>query len=117
MGKYQDYAVPDVVYLDVDGTLLIDERVNHALVTWARRQHSEGKQIIVWSARGADNAERAVELCGIGDIVTHALSKPGYVVDDLGTRFTQYMEIIHVNEIDGRDRQAPKPSGVYVGSL
>jgi len=117
MREYQDYAVPDVVYIDVDGTLLVDDRVNHDLVTWARRQHSEGKQLIVWSARGAGNAKRAVELCGMGDIVTHALSKPGYVVDDLAARFTQYMEIIHPNEIDNRGKQVPQGGGVYVGSL
>ncbi|MCQ8105533.1 hypothetical protein NP590_15585 [Methylomonas sp. SURF-2] len=96
------YPVPNVVYVDVDGTLLINNRVNHPLVAWVRDQHSEGKQIVVWSARGVGAAIMAVDVCGIRDIVSHTLSKPGYVVDDLGKRFTQYMEIIHVNEIDGR---------------
>lgn len=94
------YSKPNVIYIDVDGTLLIDDRVNQPLVDWARLRFLEGKEIIVWSARGADNAKRAVEICGIGDIVSHTLSKPGYVVDDLGTGFTRYMDIIHVSDID-----------------
>lgn len=114
--EYMDYPKPDVVYIDVDGTLLTDNRVNHQLVAWARQQHHQGKQIIVWSARGADNARRAVELCDMGSIVSHALSKPGYVVDDLGHRFTQYMEIIQVNDIDG-NHQTNKPCGVRVSSI
>ena len=103
--SFIDYEKPDVVYIDVDGTLLVDDRVNHQLVSWARRQYSEGNQIVVWSARGADNAKRAVELCGIVDIVSHTLSKPGYVVDDLGHRFTEHMEVIHVNDIDRNHRE------------
>ncbi len=114
--EYIDYPKPDVVYIDVDGTLLTDNRVNHQLVAWARQQYNQGKQIIVWSARGADNARRAVELCDMGSIVSHALSKPGYVVDDLGHRFTQYMEIIQVNDIDGH-HQTNKPCGVRVSSI
>lgn len=113
---YIDYPKPDVVYIDVDGTLLVDDSVNHQLVSWARQRHNEGKQIIVWSARGADNARRAVELCGINDIVSHTLSKPGYVVDDLGHRFTQYMEVIHVNDIDG-NAQDRKHAGAFVCSI
>ena len=111
-----DYPKPDVVYIDVDGTLLVDDVVNHPLVSWARQRHNEGKQIIVWSARGVDNAKRAVELCKIDDIVSHTLSKPGYVVDDLGHRFTQYMEVIHVNDIDG-NYQEHQPSKGMVSLL
>ncbi len=111
-----DYPKPDVVYIDVDGTLLVDDVVNHQLVSWARQRHHEGKQIIVWSARGADNARRAVELCKIDDIVSHALSKPGYVVDDLGHRFTQYMEVIHVNDIDG-NYQKRQPAGAIISLI
>ncbi|MEI8572210.1 hypothetical protein U737_09705 [Methylomonas sp. LW13] len=113
---YIDYQKPNVVYIDVDGTLLVDDRINHQLVAWARRQFADGKQIIVWSARGADNAKRAVELCGIGDIVSHALSKPGYVVDDLGIGFTRFMDIIHVADID-RPVQDKANSGVRVSMI
>ncbi len=108
MGKpFTDYQKPDVVYIDVDGTLLIDDQVNHVLVTWARHEYNKGKQIIVWSARGEANARLAVDVCGMCDIVSHTLSKPGYVVDDLGSGFTQYMDIIHVNDI-GPTGQQPR---------
>ena len=106
---FEEYAVPDVVYIDVDGTLIINDRVNKSLVRWSRKQAAAGKQIIVWSARGEENSKRAVEMCGISDIVSHALSKPGYVVDDLGNGWTQYMNIMHVNDIDRSNRQGKRP--------
>lgn len=96
------YPRPNVVYVDVDGTLLINGRVNYPVVNWVREKHLEGNQIVVWSARGVGAAIMAVDMCEIRDIVSHTLSKPGYVVDDLGKKFTKYMSIIHVNEIDGR---------------
>jgi hypothetical protein len=109
---YIDYPKPDVVYIDVDGTLIINDEVNHQLVAWARQKHAQGKQIIVWSARGEGNARRAVALCNISDIVSHALSKPGYVVDDLGAGFTRYMDVIHVSDLNqtdmGKDPAGPK---------
>lgn len=114
--SFVDYPKPEVVYIDVDGTLLLDDRVNHRLVDWARRQHAEGKQIVVWSARGANNAKRAVQLSGIDDIVSYALSKPGYVVDDLGADFTRYMDVIHVNDID-RQSQNQQPAGIRISLL
>lgn len=103
--SFQDYDVPDVVYIDVDGTLIIDDRVNRPLVKWARNQATQGKEIIVWSARGEENARNAVDLCGLNDIVSHTLSKPGYVVDDLGSQFTHYMNIIDVNEINNKSQK------------
>lgn len=104
--SYTDYPVPNVVYVDVDGTLLVDDQMNQPLIEWIWQRHYEGKQIIVWSARGAEAARLAVDQCEIGDIVSHTLSKPGFIVDDLGHRFTEYMKIIHVNEIDGKSRES-----------
>lgn len=112
---FKDFPVPDVVFIDVDGTLIVDGNVNHDLVMWARQQATNGKDIIVWSARGKSNAEHAVDICGIRDIVSHMISKPGYVVDDLGNGWTQYMNIIHVDDIN-RSKQN-KTSEVYVSLL
>ncbi|OAI19867.1 hypothetical protein A1507_05805 [Methylomonas koyamae] len=109
------YSKPNVIYIDVDGTLIINNRANQTLVDWARLRFLEGKEIIVWSARGADNARRAVEICGIGDIVSHTLSKPGYVVDDLGHGFTRYMDIIQVSDID--QSNAPKQRQTRVSMI
>jgi hypothetical protein len=84
MARRQKYPPPDVIYIDVDGTLLKSGRPDQTIVEWARKKYEEGFQIIVWSSRGAINAQRGVFLAGIGDIVSFALSKPGYVVDDKG---------------------------------
>ncbi len=108
--NFEEYAVPDVIYIDVDGTLIINQQVNHSLVAWARQRAAEGNEIIVWSARGAANSKKAVNMCGIADIVTHTLSKPGCIVDDLGNGWTQYMNIMHVNDIDRRHDQDIEPS-------
>jgi predicted mannosyl-3-phosphoglycerate phosphatase (HAD superfamily) len=86
----QKYPPPEVIYIDVDGTLLKNGRPDTKVVDFARRKYDEGFQIIVWSSRGAVNAIRAVLLADIEDIVSFKLSKPGYIVDDKGWTWTKY---------------------------
>jgi len=89
------YPPPKVIYIDVDGTLIQGGKVNTPLVNWAREKYNDGFQIIVWSSRGAGNSHLAVMQADMEDIVTHILSKPGYIVDDKGwgwTKFTTQVE-------------------------
>ena len=88
------YPPPDVIYVDVDGTLLVNGKPNPNVVRLIREKHEDGFQIIVWSSRGSVNAIRAVGLAGLNDIVSHKLSKPGYIVDDKGWSWTRYTEQI-----------------------
>jgi len=99
----QKYPPPNVIYIDVDGTLIQGEQVNMPLVKWAREKHNDGYQIIVWSSRGEGNARAGVLKAGIGDIVTHTLSKPGHIVDDQGWSWTKFTV-----EVGGFKSTAPK---------
>ncbi|WP_031386503.1 hypothetical protein [Desulfonatronum thiodismutans] len=81
---------PDVIAVDVDGTLFRpvpgqrEMEANADLITWIRERKAEGFTIMIWSLRGQEYAQDAVDLAGIGDVVDLVLSKPGYVVDDTG---------------------------------
>jgi len=88
------YPPPEVMYVDVDGTLLVNGKPNHKVVALIREKYEEGFQIIVWSSRGSLNAVKAVYLADIEDIVAFKLSKPGYIVDDKGWSWTRYTKQI-----------------------
>ena len=94
VNKRIKYPRPKVIYVDVDGTLLNGDVVNTELVTWLRHKSNLGFAIIVWSARGVSNANRAVRTAGITDIIDQTLCKPGYVVDDKGWSWTKYVKQI-----------------------
>ena len=108
----QKYQPPKVIYIDVDGTLIQRKKVNVPLVEWARKKHDdEGYQIIVWSSRGAGNAHLAVVQADIGDIVSHMLSKPGYIVDDKGwswIKFTRQVNDFFDSSVTTRRRSTVK---------
>lgn len=85
------YPDTQIIDVDVDETLLIPEEgcfvprdVNHKLVKKLREWHAKGKTITVWTsnADGVKWAVRAVELCGIEDIVFSVRAKPTTIVDD-----------------------------------
>ena len=76
------YPVRRVIAVDVDGTLIRAGAVNLDLVGWCRAQHAAGFQLIVWSANGEQHAREATRLAGMEDVVAHAISKPGIVLDD-----------------------------------
>jgi len=80
---------PRVIFVDVDDTLLINNRVNSALVRWIILKAAEGYDINVWSMRGEQAAEDAVEQCKLTGVVNACLSKPGIIVDDKGWTWTK----------------------------
>lgn len=88
------YPRQKVIYVDVDDTLIIDKKVNTELIKWLIKKHVDDYEINVWSMAGKKHAERAVERCGIALIVSNTLSKPGYIVDDMGWNWIQYTKAI-----------------------
>jgi hypothetical protein len=91
---------PKVLAIDVDKTLIINGKPNALLVEGIRLRHSEGFQIIVWSSRGEANSIRAVELCGLSDVVSYCISKPGYIVDDQGWRWIKYTRNLTARQVN-----------------
>ena len=88
------YPRQKVIFVDVDDTLIINKKVNSDLCDWLILKYADGYQINVWSMAGQKHAEDAVDSSGIKHIVSNTLSKPGYIVDDMGWRWTQYTKAI-----------------------
>jgi len=95
------YPTRKALFVDVDGTLVINGKANVELVEAIRTRHKNGFTITVWSARGEANSKRAVELCGIGDVVSHTISKPTFVVDDKGWGWIKHAPSLTVEQAKG----------------
>ena len=98
MHKEQQYPPPSTIAIDVDGTLIISGEVNRPLVAWAAVQKARGYKLMLWSARGEQHAERAAQLveqaCHLPQFFDAVVSKPGYVIDDLGWTWVRYTRVI-----------------------
>ena len=89
-------CTPPTAFVDVDGTLLLwtgkngaeaAPPINEALILRIRALKADGWDICVWSYGSAEHARRAVEYCGIADVVDWCINKPTLIVDDTGPRF------------------------------
>jgi hydroxymethylpyrimidine pyrophosphatase-like HAD family hydrolase len=72
------------IAVDVDGTLHSQGRPNQALIDWCRERRAAGIEMVLWSARGREHAQRAAEAFGCVDAFDSIVSKPGCIVDDMG---------------------------------
>ena len=84
------------IFIDVDGTLVFhdapdpgnvanavgDPIVNIGLVKQIKEWHTEGKIMVVWSARGKNVAEWAIKFAKIEPYISFACGKPSIFVDD-----------------------------------
>lgn len=90
----QKYPPPRTIAVDVDGTLVVQGRLNGQQVDWCRQRRADGYSVFLWSSRGADHARRVAESFGVTEVFDLILSKPGLIVDDQGwgwTRFTRWV--------------------------
>ncbi len=81
----------ETIYLDVDGTLIQwpgcvgdgEPWANRTLIARLRAWLDEGdRRLFVWSYGGVAHARKAVEFCGIADIVSGCMGKPTVIIDD-----------------------------------
>lgn len=87
------YPRQKVIAIDVDETLIIKGKLNRPLLEWCAKQKAKGFTLILWSARGKENAEKAEKMSGLKfDIV---MSKPGHIVDDIGWGWVRYTQEIN----------------------
>lgn len=93
--KVAKYERQPVVYVDVDGTLLLDGEINRELVDWCRLQHANGMELVLWSMAGRQHALQVAERAGIVDVFSAILSKPGYIVDDDAWRWVRFAKVIN----------------------
>ena len=82
------------IAIDVDGTLFIRGQVNEKLRTWCIEQKEAGYTLMLWSARGQDYAKQAAIDADMVDIFADIVSKPAYIVDDMGWTWIKYTKII-----------------------
>jgi hydroxymethylpyrimidine pyrophosphatase-like HAD family hydrolase len=94
MIRQQKYPPPRVIAVDVDGTLHVNGRVNQAVVEYCKARKADGFRLMLWSARGLGHAQRAADQFGLVDLFDDIVSKPGYVLDDLGWSWIKYTRII-----------------------
>lgn len=90
----QAYPPPKVIAVDVDGTLHHAGRLNETLVAYLQARKSEGFRLMLWSARGIANATAAIETFGLHGLFDDVVSKPGYIIDDLGWTWIKYSRVI-----------------------
>jgi hydroxymethylpyrimidine pyrophosphatase-like HAD family hydrolase len=82
------------IAVDVDGTLQILGKPNLRLIEWLKAKKDQGFSLMLWSSRGESNARHYAEAFGIADLFDVICSKPGYIVDDKGWKWTQYTRVI-----------------------
>ena len=124
-----------MIYVDVDGTLLIwpepdpgvyyvgqentqEPKINEKVVDQIKLFHEGGWEIVVWSANGREHAQWAVDFCGIGPYIIAVLKKPLIFIDDsyvwLGTR-TYYNQELETVWLDVRKRDGNRKEFDYLG--
>jgi hypothetical protein len=90
----QKYQPPRVIAVDVDGTLFSGCTPNPKVIAWCRAQKAAGFTLFLWSSQGEAHCHEAIERSQTHDIFTHVLSKPGYILDDLGWSWIKYTRAI-----------------------
>ena len=106
------YQKQKVIAVDVDNTLIIDNEPNQPLIEWIIKKKEEGYRLILWSARGEDNAIQAAMITGTTNIFDTIISKPGYIVDDDEWFWTILTEVISPDiKVVKRKRRAVMNSG------
>lgn len=93
-GKSQKYPPTRCICIDVDGTLIQGPLLNTKLVDYAEEKRAAGWDVVLWSARGRDYAQRIAEEYDISHCFTAIIGKPGYIVDDRGWSWIQYTEVV-----------------------
>lgn len=101
------YPPPRVVAVDVDGTLLVNGQKNSAVVLWCERLKTEGYVLHLWSSRGKKHAESVAELFGVTHLFDVILSKPGYILDDMGWEWIKFTKAIHPSQIASEKCEGP----------
>jgi len=97
------YAMKNVVFVDVDDTLLRDIGGKQipipATVRHVRTLHDQGATLYCWSSGGAEYAKTSAEWLGIADCFVAFLPKPDVMIDDQALSEWRTLRIVHPNEV------------------
>jgi hydroxymethylpyrimidine pyrophosphatase-like HAD family hydrolase len=90
-----------VLYVDVDGTLLVGGQVNGGLVSFIEHTKRESSAtVILWSARGGEYALSVAQSLGVDRLFDHFLPKPGYIIDDMGAEWDKWVQYVGISFVD-----------------
>jgi hydroxymethylpyrimidine pyrophosphatase-like HAD family hydrolase len=104
------YPPQKCLAIDVDNTLVIDGKLTQTVVDFAISKRAEGFDVILWSARGRKHAEDQAMRFGIKSVFTAILSKPGYIIDDIGWSWIKFTKWIRGSEIQNVKQESTKAS-------
>lgn len=92
----------DIVFVDVDDTLLRDVGGKQipipTTVRYVRTLHENGALMYCWSSGGADYARASAERLRIADCFVAFLPKPQIMIDDQAPAEWRTLRVIHPNE-------------------
>jgi hydroxymethylpyrimidine pyrophosphatase-like HAD family hydrolase len=84
------------IFVDVDGTLLVDGKLNTVAVEYLRGRASDGVELVLWSSRGEEYAREFADRFGISGMFKYILGKPGQVLDDVGVGWVRFIEVLNL---------------------
>ena len=89
------------IFIDVDDTLIIRMTPNFELIEKIKEWKRSGRTIIVWTsnADGVSHAVKAIDYCGITELVDFVLPKPRTIVDD---DHLEYYQVIDPETLEWR---------------
>jgi len=89
--------LPKALYVDVDGTLIRNGKLNQQLIDYIARKRDEGYYVALWSAQGQAYARETAEVNGVAYLFDIILPKPGIIADDHGWYWTKNCKAIKLH--------------------
>lgn len=96
--RRQKFPPTKCLAIDIDGTLICDGMINDDVLEMARTKKEEGFDVILWSARGRAYAEMVAKELEIENLFTFIISKPGFIVDDMGWGWTRFTRVVRIDD-------------------
>ena len=90
----------------MDGTLHIRGEPNTKAIAWLTQRKAEGFTLMLWSMRGEAHARNISNQCGCLELFDHIISKPGYVLDDLGWSWINRTQVVRLGR--AKDNRASR---------
>ena len=104
----QRYEPQKVSSVDVDGTLLVNGELDHAVMGVCIDKRASGYKVYLWSARGEEYAKRFALQFGVEHHFDAILSKPGILIDEKGWSWAKFTKVINLSELRKRGEKEAK---------
>ena len=101
------YPVNKIVYVDVDGTIILDSgEPNEPLIAFLRKLKTDkggNFEIILWSMAGEKHAREVASKFGITNLFSHILTKPSFMIDNSGKFWLNYTQLVTTDMYRNQD--------------